>query len=147
MIPELGADMNDKLLIVFLVAMLPSLSFAQSPQNYQCTYGDLQRRVEILYETGMTLPCEVHYYKDTEAPGERQVLWRAMNESGYCEQKTQEFVARLGEMGWTCGPNDDAGTNVQPAKMDDTEQGAEPEQADDTEALVPGEETESTEDR
>jgi hypothetical protein len=146
LIRKLGADMNDKLLIMILAAMLPSLSFAQGPQNYQCTYGDLQRRVEILYETGMTLPCEVHYYKDTEAPGERQVLWRAMNESGYCEQKAQEFVAKFEESGWTCSQNDDAGKKVEPAQTNDSEQGAEPESADDTEALVPGEETESTED-
>ena len=126
--------MNKKFLAVLLAAMIPSLSFGQGSQNYQCTYGDLQRRVEILYETGVAVPCEVHYYKDTEAPGELQVLWRAMNESGYCERKARELIAQFEERGWTCGQSDEAG------------QEAEPEQDDDTEALKPVEEAETTED-
>ena len=75
---------------------------AQSENNYRCTYNDLVRRVEIVYETGVAVPCEVHYYKDSEAPGERQVLWQAFNESGYCESQTRDFVARLESMGWAC---------------------------------------------
>ena len=134
------SNLSNKLLAAFLTAILATLpsglAFAQDPQNYQCTYGELQRRVEILYETGLTVPCEVHYYKDTEAPGELQVLWRAMNQSGYCEMKTQEFIAKLGELGWSCS------------------QGAEPEQEpeqepmreDDTETLTPAEEPEVAED-
>ena len=53
-------DMNDKFLAVLFAAMLPSLSFGQSPQAYQCTYGDLQRRVEIFYEAGVTA-MKVHH--------------------------------------------------------------------------------------
>lgn len=115
--------MNSKILAVSLVAMLPCLSFAEGPQNYLCTYGDLQRRVEILYETGMTLPCEVHYYKDTEAPGAKQVLWRAMNEASYCEDKAAEFIVKLQDLGWSCGQNEAAGTPAAtgPAPEDDTE--------------------------
>ncbi len=138
--------MNDKFLAVLLAAMLPSLSFGQSPDAYQCSYGDLQRRVEILYETGVAVPCEVHYYKDTEAPGEMQVLWRAQNESGYCERKTQEFIATLQEWGWNCEQKGAAEPTTEPAQADDSEQGAEPVQVDDTEALKPAEESESTED-
>ncbi len=119
--------MNPKILAVSLVALLPCLSFAEGPQNYLCTYSDLQRRVEILYETGMTLPCEVHYYKDTEAPGDKQVLWRAMNEANYCEQKAEEFIVKLQDLGWSCGQNQAAGTPV----------AAELAQEDDTAALVP----------
>jgi len=148
--------MNDKFLAVLLAAMLPSLSFGQGAQSYHCSYGELQRRVEILYETGVTVPCEVHYYKDTEAPGERQVLWRALNETGYCERKTEEFIARLREMGWTCERGssagqaaepeqvDDSGQDAEPAQADDSDQDAEPAQDDDTEALIPGEEAEPT---
>lgn len=150
------SDMNDKFLAVLLAAMLPSLSFGQGAQSYHCSYGELQRRVEILYETGVTVPCEVHYYKDTEAPGERQVLWRALNETGYCERKTEEFIARLRDMGWQCEQGssagqvdepeqvDDSGQDAEPAQADDSDQDAEPAQDDDTEALIPGEEDEST---
>lgn len=138
-------DMNGKFLAVFLAAMLPSLSFGQGAQKYQCSHGELERRVEILYETGVTVPCEVHYYKDTEAPGETQVLWRALNESGYCESKAQEFVAQLQEWGWNCGQGDAVEQNAAPE--DDSGADAEPVGADDTEALKPVEETESTQDQ
>ena len=117
--------MNNKSLAVLLVAMLPGLSFAQGSQNYLCKYGDLQRRVEILYETGGTLPCEVHYYKDSESPGEMNVLWRAMNEAGYCEAKTQEFVTKLKALGWNCAPNDDA---TMSEEADTTAEPAAPEE-------------------
>ena len=120
--------MTDKLLAVLLVAMLPALSFAQGSQNYLCTYGDLQRRVEILYATGMTLPCEVHYYKDSEAPGEMTVLWRALNEAGYCEAKTQEFVTKLKALGWSCAANDDAAISVE------SDATAEPDMPDEEES-------------
>jgi hypothetical protein len=43
----------------------------------------------------------------SEAPGAPQVLWRAANQSGYCEAQAQEFVAKLQGLGWTCS---DAGT-------------------------------------
>lgn len=116
--------MNTKLLVVILAAMIPSLSLGQGTQNYQCTDGELIRRVEIIYETGVAVPCEVHYHKDTEAPGGRQVLWSAYNESGYCERKTREFIAQLEGWGWEC------------------EQDAPAAQVDDTEALMPAEEPE-----
>ncbi len=119
--------MNTKLLVVILAAMIPSLSLGQGTQNYQCANGELIRRVEIIYETGVAVPCEVHYHKDTEAPGERQVLWSAYNESGYCERKTREFIAQLEGWGWEC------------------EQDAPAAQVDDTEALMPGGEPEPTE--
>jgi len=120
-------------LIVITAAILPIASLAQDQNNYQCSHGDLKRRIEIMYETGVTVPCEVHYYKDTEAPGEQQVLWRALQQEGYCEEKTQEFVRQLTSWGWSC------------AKADASEEVAEPEEADDTEALAPEEETGATE--
>jgi len=123
--------MNNKFLTVLLVGMFPALTLAQSSQNYMCNYGDLQRRVEILYETGGTLPCEVHYYKDSEAPGEVQVLWRAMNEAGYCEAKTQEFVTRLKALGWSCGANDDAAISKEPDATAEPDTPDEDESADD----------------
>jgi hypothetical protein len=116
-------------LVVLTAAILPFASLAQEQSNYQCSHGDLQRRVEIVYETGVTVPCEVHYYKDTEAPGERQVLWRALKEEGYCEEKTQEFIRQLASWGWSCGQAAAA------------EEAAAPEEADDTEVLAPEEET------
>jgi len=124
----MGCEMKNRFYAVVL-AMLPATLFAQEPTNYQCTLDEVVRRVEILYETGVRVPCEVHYYKDTEAPGERQVLWRAANEEGYCEAKATEFVAKLEGMGWTCWTPSDSST-------------AEPEEADDTDALAPADDIE-----
>ena len=138
--------MNDKILGVFLVTLLPSLAFAQAPHNYQCTYGDLQRRVEILYETGVTVPCEVHYFKDTEAPGETQVLWRALNEAGYCERMAENFIGRLRDLGWSCGQGSDSGGEAPvPEQVDDADQDADAADSDDTAALIPAEDTEPSE--
>ncbi len=95
--------MKDKILIVLLATVLPGLAAAQDADKYQCSYADMQRRVEIYHEPGVNVPCEVHYYKDSEMPGERQVLWSAQSESGYCERKTSEFITQLEAWGWDCG--------------------------------------------
>ncbi len=138
--------MNNKFLFVLLIATLPSVSFGQGVQNYQCTIGDLQRRVEILYEAGGSVPCEVHYYKDTETTDERQVLWRALNEEGYCERKAQEFVAKLEEMGWSCASGGAARQDSEPQPADDAREDVESDSGDDTDALMPGEEPASGDD-
>lgn len=95
--------MKSKITIALLAAAVPCLAFGQGSSSYQCSYGELQRRIEILTEPGMTVPCEVHYYKDTEAPGEKRVLWRATSQEGYCESKTAEFIAKMEGWGWDCG--------------------------------------------
>lgn len=122
-----------KPLITISLCLMSVPLFAQGQTSYQCTMGELTRRIEIMHETGVTVPCEVHYYKDMEAPGERQVLWRAVNEEGYCEAKTTEFVARLSGMGWNCS------TGAMPAEPAETE-AQEAEMMDDTDALAPVEE-------
>jgi len=122
--------MHQKTLAFVAALILPALCAAQDRQSYQCTSGELTRRVEIFSEPGVSVPCEVHYYKDTEAPGERQVLWRAQNDAAYCAGKTQDFVAKLTAMGWDCGLS----TEVEEVE--------EPEAADDTDALTPADEIE-----
>jgi len=130
--------MKKFLLTVFAAATLSFTAVAQDQNNYLCTQGDLQRRVEIMYETGVTVPCEVHYFKDTEAPGESQVLWRALSQEGYCEEKTRDFITQLGAWGWSCNQN----AAVAPAMPAEPAEPAEPAAMDDTEALAPAEETE-----
>ena len=133
--------MKKILLAAFGAALLPITAVAQDQNNYLCTHGDLQRRVEILYETGVTVPCEVHYFKDTEAPGESEVLWRALSQEGYCEEKTRDFITQLGAWGWSCNQN----SGVAPAMPAEPAAPAEPAESaamDDTEALAPAEEPE-----
>lgn len=119
-----------KALVLFALAA-PAVALSQDAGKYQCTQGDLVRRVEIYTEPGVSVPCEVHYFKDTEAPGESEVLWSAQSQAGFCEQKAAEFVARLRDWGWDCNASDAA----EPAEP---EAPAEPEVEDDTDVLSPG---------
>ena len=102
---------NRKVLSVVLL-LGPALAFGQGATSYQCTMDGKQRRVVILTEPGVPVPCEVQYHKDTEAPGQVQVLWSATNHAGYCEEKTQEFIGKLQGWGWSCAAAD--GTSVEP---------------------------------
>lgn len=126
--------MQRRLLVLSLAAVLPPTALAQSTQIYQCTMGNLTRRVEIVHATAAPVPCEVGYVKESEASGERQVLWSAGAEAGYCEAQASELVARLGGMGWQCtGPS---GTPAAaPTSAPPPPAAAEPEVADDTDAL------------
>ena len=138
--------MNGKILAIILAALLPSLTTAQAPHDYQCALENMQRRVVIFYETGVTVPCEVHYFKDTEAPGETQVLWRALNEAGYCERMADNFVGKLRDLGWSCEQGSGAAAEApatESAEADEPE--AESAGDDDTEVLIPAEESEPVE--
>jgi len=111
--------------VIIVLSILPCLVFAQDAARYQCSLDGVTRRVEILSEPGVPVPCEVHYYKDAESPGEDQVLWSAQNEVGYCEARAGEFVEKLRGMGWACRNTGNVETG---------------EQNDDTDALAPAEE-------
>ncbi len=132
--------MKIKTIIFVLATAIPTVAFGQGTTAYQCTHGDLTRRVEILTDPGVSVPCEVHYHKDTEAPGERQVLWSATKEVGYCERKTEEFIAKLRGWGWDCGQG-----GATPAAMADDSAEAAPaaEATDDSEVLMPAEASET----
>ena len=82
-----------------------------------CNIGDVMRRVEVhYYGNEKAVPCEVHYYKDTEEPGEDRVLWRAESETGYCENKMTAFVDDLSGFGWYCESDADIPPSLQPEK-------------------------------
>lgn len=136
--------MKNHLIIVLSAALVPALALGEGETSYQCSHGDLQRRVEILYETGGNLPCEVHYHKDTEAPGESQVLWRAMNEAGYCEERTEAFITKLRSLGWNCGTGVAAPAPptppVEPKEPSAPAEPVDPAEIDDTDALAPADE-------
>ena len=102
--------MRTRLAFFVLAFSLPILGAAQDGQNYRCTNGDTVRRVEIVYTSGAAVPCEVHYYKDTEAPGALEVPWNAQNQAGYCEARAEELVSSLRGWGWSCAATGAAGT-------------------------------------
>ena len=120
-------------LIAVLAVAVPSMALAQDGGKYRCTQGDKVRRVEILTEPGVPVPCEVHYYKDTEAPGEKRVLWSAQAQAGYCEDKVDGLLTKLEGLGWDCGRGEQAETESAPA-MPAEEDAVE----DDTDVLSPG---------
>lgn len=126
--------MKSKIVSALIVALFPGLVIAQGTTSYECSFENLQRRLEILTEPGVTVPCEVHYYKDSEAPGQKQVLWTATSEEGYCEAKTMEFVAKLREWGWQCSSTAATQTPAAEPEADDS-------MSDDTSDLDPGEQT------
>lgn len=63
-----------------------------------CTQGGMERRVEVVYLSADTVPCEVRYTKN----GNTEVLWSAQAEEGYCEVKAIQFVEKLKGWGWEC---------------------------------------------
>lgn len=91
-----------------LVFALPLSSLAQTAERFVCTSGDLIRRVAVENPTGGQLPCEVAYYKDSEASGVREVLWSAGNDAQYCSARTAELLDRLEGFGWQCTADSDA---------------------------------------
>ena len=121
--------------------LLPVTLFAQNASDFECSFGDLDRRLVIVSEPGVSVPCEVHYYKEDEAPGEHQVLWRATNEAGYCERQADQFKLKLIEWGWTCTDlpapaapaSEPTGSSMQEAAGD-----AATDAVDDTDVLEPG---------
>jgi len=67
-------------------------SFEVAAETYSCISGAAERKVEVVYVTeGYSVPCEVTYTKNAEM----ETLWRAENESGYCESKAQGLVDKL----------------------------------------------------
>ncbi len=137
--------MDKKLSFVILLSAISLPATAIAADNYRCTLNDLVRRVEIYYEPGREVPCEVHYYKDTEMPGERLVPWRAQNEAGYCETRAAAFIEQLKSQGWDCQVSAAAATapaaatpadEAVPAEEPEAE---EPVETDDTDTLAPAE--------
>ena len=125
------------ILISCLFLAIPGLAAAQGAEA-QCTYGDMVRRVVIMTEPGVSVPCEVHYFKDTEAPGEDQVLWSAAQQAGYCEEQAAGLVAKLGGWGWDCTATGPAAPAAPTAPAEPAEPAEAPEApADTTEDLAP----------
>ncbi len=71
-----------------------------------CTSGDVIRRVVVeVGDLNSSLPCEVVYWKDNEAPGVRRVLWNARSDAEFCDAKASGLVDKLATAGWNCDNN------------------------------------------
>ncbi len=79
---------------------------AAEKSQYTCTSGDLVRRVIVeVGDLSTSLPCEVVYWKDKEAPGVRRVLWNAGSDAAFCDGKAAGLVDKLASAGWLCDKN------------------------------------------
>ncbi len=102
---------------------------------WNCSHTDLVREVVIEYPEGGAVPCDVVYKKAMEG-FEDQVLWSAMNEEGYCEQKAREFIVKLESWGWDCV---EAADSEVAETVEDSESNAAPEHEVSPEAAPVGE--------
>jgi hypothetical protein len=87
-----------------LAPMLMALAGTAAASETRCVRGDdAIRRVEIAtQDQNRGAPCEVVYWKDTERPGVRTVLWSAETDPDFCARKAEELVDRLEGGGWSC---------------------------------------------
>jgi hypothetical protein len=91
---------------VALTSVVTVVAGSAAAQEDQCVRGDGQiRRIEIAVEDqSRGVPCEVVYWKDTEEPGVRRVLWSAQTDAAFCKRKAEELAAKLTAVGWECTP-------------------------------------------
>jgi hypothetical protein len=87
-----------------LTPVLVALAGSAAASETRCVRGDdAIRRVEIaLQDPNREAPCEVVYWKDTERPGVRTVLWTAETDAAFCKRKAEELVETLQGGGWSC---------------------------------------------
>jgi hypothetical protein len=87
-----------------LASVLVALAGTATASETRCTRGDdAIRRVEIaVQDPNADVPCEVVYWKDSERPGVRTVLWSAETDAAFCARKAEELVDTLESGGWSC---------------------------------------------
>jgi len=98
------------LILVVAFFAVPVSAYAES---WSCSQDSNVREVHIERTTDSPVPCSVVYKKQTEGV-EDQILWFAENDDSYCEEKANDFVAKLESWGWVCAEtvHDDTGTNT-----------------------------------
>jgi hypothetical protein len=71
--------------------------------EYRCRNGDSVRLIELSGPESTQGPaCEVRYWRNADAPGTGQSLWRANRDTDFCAARARELIARLEAGGWTC---------------------------------------------
>lgn len=134
--------MNIRILLCAAASIVTGIASAQESVGYDCSYGDLERRITVVHEPGVRVPCEVHYYRDMTVPDEYDVLWTALHEVGYCEARAEELSARLIDAGWQCDPSERPaprpGEEIE-ENLEETTDSAIDDAVDDTDMLEPAE--------
>jgi hypothetical protein len=84
-----------------LIAACFALPVSAYAETWSCSHNNNVREVQIERTTAEAVPCNVVYKKPTEGV-EDQILWDAENDDSYCDEKAEEFVAKLESWGWVC---------------------------------------------
>lgn len=84
--------------LLIMTSFIASSVFAAENQTTLCSFGDQQRKIEVVYpESGGNI-CEVQYTKN----GEIKTLWTARSEKEYCQSKAETFIEQQQGWGWKC---------------------------------------------
>ena len=86
-----------RILLTALLVIYAGLTSA----NTTCKKATSLREIDIVYSNpGYKLPCEVTYQKSESS--EINILWRAKNQPGYCEEQAEDFIEKFEGLGWIC---------------------------------------------
>lgn len=81
--------------------IMPGTHLARDDILFVCEKSGQTRAVSLTYTKIPPLPCEVIYHRPSEQIPD-ETLWRASNDEGFCEEKTNLLVADLINAGWHC---------------------------------------------
>ncbi len=81
-----------------LSLFIAAATFAVQAESTTCTFGEKQRKIEVVYPENSDVACEVQYTKD----GNMTVLWSARAEQDYCAPKATAFIEKQQGWGWQC---------------------------------------------
>lgn len=87
------------LVCLSLLSLLVVSFAAMAGEDFVCENNGSKRIVSIVYQNQeASVPCEVRYDKGQGV----ETLWSAQSESGYCETKANQFIAKQESWGWSC---------------------------------------------
>jgi hypothetical protein len=89
--------------------------------DFLCRNGDLTRRVEVSPgDAARNVACEVRYWRNAAIASGAQVLWRATQDTAFCDAKARRLLDDLEAGGWSCAARD------QPARSEAIEEAPPP---------------------
>ncbi len=89
--------------LALLAISAPFAARAATDQAYMCRNGERERRIELQRaDAPNRLPCQVMYWRDANRADDREAIWEAAHDFGFCVERTRDLVQRLAGSGWTC---------------------------------------------
>lgn len=92
--------------MVFLgCACISAIGVADTVSKTICNKKQLTRYISHRTFESDGAPCDVLYEKPTEG-GYAESEWAAQNDALFCEERYQDFVSKLRELGWSCSQSE-----------------------------------------